>query len=69
MAKKKKLDCSQMSESELLKHSAELEEKIFAMRNELSMQHKLEKPHLLKKMRHERARALTFLTQNRSKTA
>lgn len=45
----------------------DLEKQIFALRNELSVQRKLEKPHLLKAQRHQKARLLTALTLERRK--
>ncbi len=46
-----------------------LNREIFALRNELAVNRKLEKPHLIKYKRKEKARLLTKLTQtqNRSK--
>lgn len=64
MAKKKKEAASERSVGELKKAALELEADIFALRNELALQRKLEKPHLLKEKRHERARILTLLTQH-----
>ncbi len=66
MAKRKK-DQSNQSVAEMESAAASLEKEVFALRNELAMQRKLEKPHLLKAKRHERARLLTILTQNRRK--
>ena len=66
MAKgKKDKSAAAMSIEELEKSASQLEAEIFALRNEFALQRKLEKPHLLKQKRHERARVLTFLTQNR----
>lgn len=65
MAKRKKASASERSVEELQKAAADLEAEIFALRNELALQRKLEKPHLLKEKRHERARVLTLLTQQR----
>ncbi len=48
---------------ELVQLAANLEKEIFSLRNELAVQRKLEKPHLLKAKRKERARLLTILTQ------
>jgi len=64
MAKRKKEQESQ-SIAEMENSAALLEKEIFALRNELAVQRKLEKPHLLKAKRHERARLLTILTQQR----
>lgn len=41
----------------------ELDREIFALRNELAMNRKLEKPHLIKAKRKEKARILTVMTQ------
>jgi len=65
MAKKKKASASERSVEELEQAAAALEAEIFGLRNELALQRKLEKPHLLKEKRHERARLLTVLTQKR----
>jgi len=56
-----------MSDEEIMQRQKALEVEIFSLRNELTMQHKSEKPHLLKAKRHELARVLTLLTQNRRK--
>ncbi len=68
MAKRKKQQ-EEQSVVEMETAVAELEKEIFGLRNELAMQRKLEKPHLLKAKRHERARLLTLLTQNRRKSS
>ena len=41
----------------------DLDREIFQLRNELSTQRKLEKPHLIKEKRKQKARILTLLTQ------
>jgi ribosomal protein L29 len=66
MAKQKK-EKEVQSQKEMEATVNDLEREIFMLRNELAMQRKLEKPHLLKAKRHERARLLTIMTQNRSK--
>ncbi len=63
MAKKKKTDLINLSVSELQAKSQTLGHDIFEMRNALSIQRRLEKPHLLKVARKERARVLTLLAQ------
>jgi large subunit ribosomal protein L29 len=40
-----------------------LDREIFALRNELAMNRKLDKPHLIKAKRKDKARILTILTQ------
>lgn len=63
MAKKKKIDLKDQSVEELKAGVVQLERNLFLLRNELAMQRKIEKPHLLKAMRKDKARMLTFLTQ------
>lgn len=63
MAKKKKNDLKDLSVVELQKMSGSLGREVFELRNTLSVQRKLEKPHLLKQKRRERARVLTLLTK------
>lgn len=41
----------------------ELDRDIFVLRNELAINRKLEKPHLIKTKKREKARMLTLLTQ------
>jgi ribosomal protein L29 len=52
-----------LSEGEIETQVATLDREIFALRNELAMNQKLEKPHLIKAKRREKARLLTSLTQ------
>ena len=61
MAKKEKKDLS--SPEEMSARVVELDREIFALRNELAMNRKLEKPHLIKAKRREKARILTVMTQ------
>lgn len=63
MAKKKKNDYKDLSAVELQEMSGSLGREVFELRNTLSTQRKLEKPHLLKQKRRERARVLTLLTK------
>jgi large subunit ribosomal protein L29 len=51
------------SEQELGALAMDLEKEIFQLKNELSVARKLEKPHLLKTKRKDRARVLTILSQ------
>ena len=60
MAKKKKEEAS-VKEMEAQVH--DLNREIFQLRNELATQRKLEKPHLIKEKRKQKARILTLLTQ------
>ena len=64
MAKKKEF--KDLSVDELHAAARDLDQEIFKLRNELAMQRKLEKPHLLKQKRKEKARALTLLTQTQT---
>lgn len=54
------------SEQELTALSSDLEKEVFQLRNELNVSRKLEKPHLLKAKRRDRARVLTILSQKKS---
>ncbi len=60
MAKKKK---TEDSAAEMVAKARQLEREVFDLRNTLAVERKLEKPHLLKAKRHERARILTALTK------
>lgn len=67
MAKKNEKD---LSLKELEARVYELDREIFELRNELATQRKLEKPHLIKSKRRDKARILTMLTQkNKEKEA
>jgi len=59
----KKQDIQAQSEAELQAQLVTLDREVFALRNELAMNHKLDKPHLIKAKRKEKARILTILTQ------
>ena len=61
MAKKKKSETASPKEMQAQIH--DLDREIFQLRNELAMQRKLEKPHLIKEKRKQKARILTLLTQ------
>jgi len=60
--KKKKHDWKDESVKTLQAAVVDLDREIFAIRNELAWNRKMEKPHLLKEKRKEKARILTFLT-------
>lgn len=60
---KKKGEEAHAQEEVLQAEIRDLDKEIFSLRNELSVNRKLEKPHLLKEKRKAKARALTFLTQ------
>ncbi len=62
MAKKKQVLRDQ-SKEEMLAAIGDLDRELFALRNELATQRKLEKPHLMKEKRKQKARILTILTQ------
>lgn len=68
MAKKKsKKEKNERSVKELQEAAVQLDHEIFIIRNELSWNRKIEKPHRLKEKRKEKARILTMLTmQQRS---
>ncbi len=61
MAKKTKK--AEPSAQDMQAKVVELEREIFALRNELTTNRKLEKPHLIKAKRREKARLLTAMTQ------
>lgn len=63
MAKKKKKELKDQSVKELLAQVHDLDREVFQLRNELATQRKLEKPHLIKEKRKQKARVLTILTQ------
>ena len=69
MAKKKKKEAGDQSIAELQARARDLEREVFDLRNELSLNRKLEKPHLLKAKRREKARVLTILTREKKKGA
>jgi large subunit ribosomal protein L29 len=60
--KKKEKEMNDQSVKSLQERVIALNEEIFAMRNELSFSRKLEKPHLLREKRKEKARALTLMS-------
>jgi len=61
MAKSKNLN--ELTIDELKAMSKDLDREVFQLRNELSTQRKLEKPHQIKEKRKDKARVLTMLTQ------
>ena len=67
-AKRKKKEEKEVKvQEDMIAQADMLQKEIFALRNEMAMHRKLEKPHLLKAKRHERARLLTLITQERRK--
>ncbi len=62
MAKKKK-DLKDQPEKELLAALRDLDKELFELRAELATQRKLEKSHLMKEKKRQKARILTILTQ------
>lgn len=60
---KKKNQLNEHSVEALREMAVTLGREIFMLRNELSLQRRLEKPHLLRAKKKERARVLTALTQ------
>ncbi len=61
MPKKKSLN--ELTIDELKAMAKDLDREVFQLRNELSTQRKLEKPHQIKEKRKDKARILTMLTQ------
>jgi large subunit ribosomal protein L29 len=62
MAKKKE-NRQDMSVKEIHSAIEHLDRELFTLRTELATQRKLEKPHLIKEKRRQKARLLTVLTQ------
>lgn len=58
-------DLRQEAVEELQAMAEEIEREIFEIRNELKMNRKIEKPHLLKEKRKDRARILTIMTEKK----
>lgn len=58
-------DLSAKTHEELLEESQKLDKEIFALRNELRINRKLEQPHLLKDKKKDKARVLTALNQKK----
>ncbi|MBX9744958.1 MAG: 50S ribosomal protein L29 [Chlamydiales bacterium] len=67
MAKQEKI--SNLSLDELKTKATELDREIFELRNQLAFHRRLEKPHLMKAKKKERARILTVLTQKQAVVA
>ena len=67
MAKKKSSQLD-YSVTEMNAKVADLDREIFDLRNELALNRKLEKPHLIKSKRKEKARLLTILTQKHNRS-
>jgi len=58
-----------LSIDELKAKASELHREVFELYSELAFNRKLEKPHLLKAKKKERARVLTILTQKQAVVA
>jgi len=58
-------ELQEQSEQELNVLAMDLEKEIFQLKNELSMARKIEKPHLIKAKKRDRARVLTMLTKKK----
>ncbi len=56
-------DLADQTVEELTALADDIEKELYRMRNELKAARKIEKPHLLKEKRHDRARILTILTK------
>lgn len=63
----KKKEFKDQSEKELLAQVTQLDREIFGLRNELAVQRKLDKPHLIRAKRKDKARILTILTQTKTR--
>ncbi len=51
------------AEEQLNFRTQEIDRELFDLRNELASTHKLEKPHLMKALKKEKAQILTILTE------
>ena len=60
---KKKINLNDQQEHELSARLIDIDRELFALRNELAMNKKLDKPHLIRARRKEKAQILTNLTQ------
>ena len=67
MVKAKEL--REQSPLELEAHIRELSKELFELRNEMKTTRKMEKPHLMRLKKKQRARALTVLTEHAMKTS
>lgn len=63
MSKKKEKEFVNQSVEELKTTYNELSKKMFEMKNEISTTHKIEKAHLLRKAKRDRARVMTLLNK------
>jgi large subunit ribosomal protein L29 len=64
MLKAKDLQTETIEELEAMKN--DLEREIIAIKSELKVNRKLEKPHTMREKRHDLARVLTIITQKRN---
>ncbi len=62
---KNSVKVSTLSVDDMDARAKALEKEIYLLRNDFALQRRHEKPHLLKTKRHERAKMLTLITQNR----
>lgn len=63
MAKKEQINL--LSSEELQERLSRLDRELFLLRDEWALQKKLDKPHLLREKRRQKARLLTLLTQRK----
>ncbi|MBN2478617.1 MAG: 50S ribosomal protein L29 [Parachlamydiales bacterium] len=64
---KKMQELLDKSDDQLESRLPEIDKELFNLRNELKINHKLEKPHLLRALKKERARILTIQTIRKGK--
>lgn len=57
----------ELDQREMEARVGEIDREMFSLRNQLAIERKWEKPHLLKAKKKEKARLLTFLTQREQK--
>lgn len=51
------------SKEQLKIRITDIEKELYHLKNELKTAHKIEKPHMIRELKKEKARILTFLTQ------
>ena len=61
----KKLEIRDLSDEQLLFRLSEIDRELFDLINELKTTRKLEKPHLLKSLKKDKARILTILNERK----
>ena len=58
-------DLRDQSDEQIILRKEEIKKSIFDLRNELKTVHKLEKPHMMRELKKEKARLLTVLNERK----